>query len=327
MRRGAIGLVLRVSVTLGLLALLLFVVAKPEEVMQSVRRTAPMSVLAAVALCAFDRVIMAFKWWLLLRARRLPISFGIALRAYFASSLYGLILPVTVGADAVRVLALRHAGVPDVTASVVVERSLGVIATGSVAVLSGLVLAGTVSDRADPTLSSLLLAGVVVSAALFVASFAAAARAARWAQAPAAVRRAAVAYSLYGGHPGVLGLFYGLSVFESLLFAGTVWILAAGMAVPFSLPAAVATVPMSLAVARLPVSLGGFGVQEVAFVFFAGLVGVPANEAFSVFLLAGGAMLAALLPSAFDARMLLLRRQVARDGGIVGGRDAGARRG
>ena len=74
-----------------------------------------------------------------------------------------------------------------------------------------------------------------------------------------------------------------------------------------------ATVPISLAVARLPVSLGGFGVQEAAFMFFAGLVGVSRDDAFSIFALIGIAMLVALLPSAFDTEMLALRRQAARD--------------
>lgn len=314
MPRRITSLVLRLTVTFGLLALLLFVVADPAEVVRRLRGVAPGALLAAVGLSALDRVTMACKWWLLLRARRLAVPLGSAVRTYFASSLYGLVLPVTVGADAVRVVALRHAGIPDVTASIVIERSLGFIATGSVALLSCLLLASAVADEAVRSLGVLLLAAVIISGGLFVISLAAAGRAARWKHAPAFARRAAAAYAVYRRHPGVLALFYGLSVFESLLSAGTAWILAAGLGIPLSLAAAVATVPISLAVARLPVSLGGFGVQEAAFVFFAGLLGVSRNDAFSIFVLIGGAMLVALLPSAFDTKMLVLRRQAARDG-------------
>ncbi len=310
--RGTAGLLLRLTVTFGLLAFLAFWVADPREVLRRIGGAAPAAVLAAVALSVLDRVTMACKWWLLLRVRRLPVGLWSAVRAYFASSLYGLILPVTVGADAVRIVALRHAGIPDVTASIAIERGLGFIAMGSVALLSCLLLASAVADEAVRSLGLLLLAVVAVSGGMFVISLALAGRAAGWSRAPAFARRAAEAYGLYRRHPGVLALFYGLSVFESLLCAATGWILAAGLGIPLSLPTAVATVPISLAVARLPVSLGGFGVQEAAFMFFAGLVGVPRDDAFSIFALIGIAMLVALLPSAFDTRMLTLRRQAAR---------------
>ena len=314
MSRIPTGLVLRLAVTFGLLALLLFVVADPGAVLLTIRGATPGLMLAAVGISALDRLTMAYKWWLLLRARGLAISFGVAVRVYFASSLYGLVLPVTVGADAVRVFALRHSGIPDVTASIVIERGIGFIAMGSVALLSCLLLASGAPDAVAPSLGHFLLAVVVISGGLFLISLAVASRAAAWTRAPTSVRRTAAAYGLYRYHLGVLALFYGLSVFESLLSAGIAWVLAAGLNIPFSLSTAVATVPISLAVARLPVSLGGFGVQEAAFVVFAGLVGVSRDDAFSIFLLMGAAMLAALLPSALDTQMLMLRRQAARNG-------------
>ena len=216
MPRGTAGLLLRLTVSLGLLALL-FVVADPAEVLRRVRGIAPGALPFAVALSVLDRVTMAWKWWLLLRARRLEVPLGIAVRAYFASSLYGLVLPVTVGADAVRIVALRHAGAADVMASIAIERSLGFVAMGSVALLSCLLLASAVADEAVRSLGPLLLAVVVISGGLFVISLAVAGSAARSSRTPAFARRAAAAYGLYRRHPRVLALFYGLSVFESLL--------------------------------------------------------------------------------------------------------------
>ena len=312
-KRGTVGLLLRLAVTFGLLLVLVFVVADPGEVTRIVTGAAPSAVLAALALSALDRVTMAWKWWLLLRARRLRVSFGMAVRAYFASSLYGLLLPVTVGADAVRIVALRHVGIPGVTASIVIERGIGVIAMGSVALLSCVLLVAAGTQDTMRSLGVWLFLVVAVSGALFVLSLVAAERAARWDRAPAIVQRAAEAYAMYRRHPGLLALFYGLSVIESLICAVIAWVAAAGLDVPLPFTTAVATVPLSLAVARLPISLGGFGVQEAAFVFFGGLMGVPRNEALAVFLLSDIAMLAALLPSVLDGRMLTLRRQVARD--------------
>jgi len=59
----------------------------------------------------------------------------------------------------------------------------------------------------------------------------------------------------------------------------------------------------------LPISLGGFGVQEGSFVFLAGLVGVSSTNALSIMLVSDIAMLIALLPSSFDNSMVTLKRQ------------------
>ena len=314
MPRRTAGLVLRLAVTFGLLAFLVFWIADPRDVTRRIGGAAAPAVLAAVALSVLDRVIMAYKWWLLLRVRRLPVSLWTAVRSYFASSLYGLVLPVTVGADAVRIVALRQVGIPEVTASIVVERGLGLVAMGSVALLSSLLLADAVANDAIRSLGLWLLFVVAVSGVMFLVSLAVAGRAAQWVRAPAVARRVAEAYGVYRRHPGTLALFYGLSVLESLICACIAWIAAAGLGSPLPISIAVATVPVSLAVARLPISLGGFGVQEAAFVFFGGLVGIPQSEAISIFLLNDIAMFAALLPALLDARMMTLRRQAARDG-------------
>lgn len=314
MSRGTAGLVIRLTVTFGLLTFLVFWVADPWEIVRRIGDAAPAAVVTAVALSALDRAIMAYKWWLLLRARRLAVSLWTAVRSYFASSLYGLVLPVTVGADAVRIVALRQFGIPEVMASIVVERGLGIVAMGSVALLSCLLLADVVANDAVRSLGLWLLIVVALSGVLFTVSLALAGHAAQWSRAPAVMRRAAEAYGVYRRHPGTLALFYGLSVFESLICAGIAWVAAAGLGSPLPLAILVATVPVSLAVARLPISLGGFGVQEAAFVFFAGLVGISENEAISIFLLNDLAMFAALLPALLDGKMITLRRQAARDG-------------
>ena len=314
MSRGAVGLVIRIAITVSLLTILCFMVEDVRTVVRLIGGMAPPAFLAAVALSVFDRLMMAYKWWLLLRARQLAVTWWLAVRAYFASSLYGLVLPVTIGADAVRIFALRHAGTVQVTASVLVERSLGVIAMGSVALLSCLLLATAPSDLALESLTAWLLGVITISAGLFAISLVGADRAAaRWVRAPATVRRTAEAYGTYRHHSGALVLCYGLSVVESLLSSGVVYIVAAGLGIPLPLWAAAATVPISLAVARLPISLGGWGVQETAFVYFAGIVGVQSNEALSIVLVSDIVMLAAFLPAAFDRRMITLRRLAARE--------------
>ena len=137
---------LRLTVTVGLLLILLFVVADPGEIIALVSNITLIPFLGAVLLSTADRFLMAYKWWLLLRSRNLGVRLWTAFRCYLVSSLYGLILPVTVGADAIRILAIRQLGITEVAASIIIERGLGVLAMGSVALLSSLLLATSVSS-------------------------------------------------------------------------------------------------------------------------------------------------------------------------------------
>ena len=305
------ALILRLTVTVGLLVALVFIVADPREIASLIASISLLSMATAVLLSLCDRFIMAYKWWLLLRSRGLSVSLWMAVRCYLASSLYGLVLPVTLGADTVRVLALRHVEMLEVAASILVERGLGVVAMGSVSLLSCLLLATTVTEFEMQSLSLWLIVAFVTATVLFGASLH---LANRWAAAdrsntPSRLRKAAEAYGRYQRQPGLLTYFYALSVGESLLSALIAYVVAIGLGLSLPLYIFVATVPLAWASARLPISIGGFGVQEASFVFLAGLVGVSSSNALSIMLIADLAMLIALLPSVFDGSMLSLRRQ------------------
>lgn len=312
--RGVTGLVLRLAVTLGLLGVLLFVVADPRELARNLIGVSPTAMLLAVALAALDRLVMAYKWRMLLHVRGLPVRLWTAVRSYFASSLVGLVLPVTVGADALRVVTLRQFGMLDVTASIVIERIIGAIAMVSVAVVSSLLLVATVAGVPLQELTMWLAAALVAVTVLFIASLLAADRwAARHAAAPSNLTKITEAYARYRDHPVVLCVFYLLSVGESLIAAVIAYVVAVGLGLSVPLYLLMATVPIALASARLPVSLGGFGVQEASFVYLAGLVGIPATDALTIMLLLNIAMMIALLPSVFDTSMLSLRHRSAND--------------
>lgn len=312
MTRRLTPLAARLAITVGLLTVLVFVVADPRALVSMIAgaRLGPMA--AAVLLSAGDRVVMAYKWWLLLHARGVAVSLWTAVRSYFASSLVGLVLPVTVGADAVRILALRDAGMLEVTASILIERGLGVIAMASVGLVSCLLLANTLTQFAVESLTLWLVVVVAAGITLFVGSLLAADRwAAGRSAAPSRLHKAVEAYGRYRRHPAVLSVFYGLSVGESLLSAVIAYVVAIGLGITVPMYVLIATVPIAMASARLPISLGGFGVQEASFVYLAGLVGVPSTDALSIMLVSDVAMLVALAPAAFDTSMMGLRRQAA----------------
>src|ERR687897_3088351 len=73
--------------------------------------------------------ILTFKWTLLLRAQgyRLPLLQGVMI--YCTAMVWGLVLPTTVGADAIRAVMVTKRGFngTDVVTSIVIERMVGFV--------------------------------------------------------------------------------------------------------------------------------------------------------------------------------------------------------
>ncbi|HSE95446.1 MAG TPA: lysylphosphatidylglycerol synthase domain-containing protein, partial [Methylomirabilota bacterium] len=124
MTRGIGSVLIRVSVSLGLLALLFAFVDRPR-LGRLFADLDPVALVLIVFLVTADRLLMAWKWWLLIRGRAAAVSLWAAVRAYYLASFVGWFLPMTVGADAVRVGALAGEGrTAGLVASVVLERAV-----------------------------------------------------------------------------------------------------------------------------------------------------------------------------------------------------------
>jgi uncharacterized protein (TIRG00374 family) len=91
--------------------------------------------LIAVALVLFNRVLMSFKWWILLRAQGVRISPWTLTSVQFTSYFLGVVLPGVFGADLVRswILAKAHGKVAAALASVLVDRVTGLVSLALVA--------------------------------------------------------------------------------------------------------------------------------------------------------------------------------------------------
>ncbi|HTG49776.1 MAG TPA: lysylphosphatidylglycerol synthase transmembrane domain-containing protein, partial [Gemmatimonadales bacterium] len=143
---GRRGLRLRIAVSFALLLLLVLFVDW-RRLGARLAAADPVLMLAVVALATLDRLLMAWKWWLLVRSRDASLGLWAAVRAYYLASFAGYFLPMTVGADAVRIGALSRTSRPAVlVASVVLERLIGalaqtVLAGVSVATLDRLLMA------------------------------------------------------------------------------------------------------------------------------------------------------------------------------------------
>jgi len=295
--------VVRVAVSIGLLALV-FAFVDRGELGRRLAGADPRFLLAGLALVTADRLLMAWKWWLLVRGRDPAVSLGTAVRAYYLASFAGLFLPMTVGADAVRVAALARRGrMAGLVASVLLERVVGALAQAVLATIAlGTLVAHGLGAGIGPAERG-ALGGVLVGAfLLFPFSF----RAAAWMGGRlegggglrAKLGSLATAYAAYAGSARLVVAFFGLTLLEGCFPVAIHY--AAGRAVGLDpgWTVYIATVPLVFLVARLPVSLGGIGVLEVSFVYLAGLLGLGRTEAFSIAVLSEALLFVALIPGA-----------------------------
>jgi glycosyltransferase 2 family protein len=294
---------LRIAVSLALLVLLVIFV---DWGRLGVRLGAadPVLMLAVVVLATLDRLLMAWKWWLLVRGRGVTLGLWAAIRAYYLASFAGYFLPMTVGADAVRIGALAGTGrTAALVASVVLERLIGALAQ---AVLAGLSVATLVTLGLGARVGPAERWGLGVAVALAFAAFPFSFPGARWVAARlgssggwrGALRTFAEQYAGYGASMGLLCAFFALTLLEGGFPVTIHYMAGRALGLDPGWSFYLATVPLVFLVARLPVSLGGLGFLELSFVSLAGLLGVSWTDAFAIAGLATVLYLVALAPGA-----------------------------
>lgn len=288
-----LGVVLRLFVSAVLGALLLYIV-EIDSLFAVANRTQPEYLLLALIVALIDRVLMAYKWTVLLAAKRIQLRLVYALRLYLISTYIGLFLPATVGGDAFRIYAMakNQFRVESVLASIVVERLLGFLAMFALVLIS-LIAAANISSAgiAEETSHVRWMAIFLFCATLviIVASFNA--RLLQYATLrlgvlPGAsrllvkVNRFTDAYWSYREHKGVLLRFFLLSVLESGMPVLWTYLLALAFRIDVPILYFFVFVPIIVFLVRIPISIDGIGVQQGAYVYFFSLLGVSTADAF-----------------------------------------------
>ena len=126
-----------------------------------------------------------------------------------------------------------------------------------------------------------------------------------------------LSYVSYQDHKRELGLFMLLSFLESLFPIFWTYFLALAFGVPVSLLYLFILVPIVLVLVRLPISIDGFGIQEGAFVYFLGLIGVAQPDALLLGLASHILAILSVLPGGvlYGLKGLTLRRAAGPGGG------------
>ncbi|MGH7319881.1 MAG: lysylphosphatidylglycerol synthase transmembrane domain-containing protein [Candidatus Rokuibacteriota bacterium] len=300
---GRAAFLARIAVSAGLLGLLVAFVDRGRLIDRFATADARFLVLV-LGLATVDRLLMASKWWLLIRGRDAAVSLWTATRAYYLASFTGYFLPMTLGADAVRIAALSGGGrTAGLIASVVLERVVGALAQAVLATVAlGALIALGLGARLGPA-ERWAIGGLVVAAFLmFPLSFRLAARLTarlgRQTGWSAKLGGLTAAYAAYASSLGLIALFFGLTLVEGTFPVAIHYLAGRALGLDPGWTFYIATVPIVFLLARLPVSLGGLGFVELSFVSLAGLLGVGWTDAFSIAGLATALYLVALVPGA-----------------------------
>jgi uncharacterized protein (TIRG00374 family) len=226
-------------------------------------------------LVVIDRVLMAWRWMVLLRAVEQPPHVPVhqLIRLFFVSTFVGTFTPGSIGGDAMRVMSLTRLGTLTSAAvgSVAVDRLLGTVSVLLMAAV-GAALAGTSLDAFWLRFALLVSAIGVSGALLLLFDSRVLTGLVRWAgggRVPTVERWAQKFLSAvrqYGEHRGVLSGVLVASVAVQARRSAQAWCLGLAIGLPISGLWYFALIPFVVLAFLLPFSIAGFGAGTGSFV-------------------------------------------------------------
>jgi hypothetical protein len=246
--------------------------------------------------------IAVLRWRGILQSMHSPLTLGETARVFGSGLFLSLFLPTGVGGDFYRLARTAGGGfgVPRAAVSLLLERGVGFLAL--------LLLVAPVVALHARTRDLVPLAGLLGGSALTVvfAFFLWGGPLSRWIASRAPALAPALGGDAWSAVGGGAPRVFALSLLIHLSTIGANWLFAIALGLPLSPWDAFALVPLIVLAGQLPISPGGLGVREAAFVYFYGRLGVDAASAFA----AGLVWLVALyLTGAIGAGFFLLDRR------------------
>ena len=241
--------------------------------------------LFVLALVGLDRVVMIYRWVLLLRASGVAITTAKAADIFLVSSFVGSFLPAGVGADMARAYSLRNHILEggEALASVVVDRLLGTLSLGLMGVVG--LLAWTSEASSDWRALAIIMVLVLVSIGAFWLDHAVKAVLADRAHATRvgrAVLRLADAVSRYRDRRTTLAAVFFWSVAIQVIRIVEAYVLGLGLGLTVPFGYYLLFMPLGLLMLLLPISVSGFGLPQGVFVWLLRPVGVPDEASFAL---------------------------------------------
>jgi uncharacterized protein (TIRG00374 family) len=217
-----------------------------------------------------------------------------SVQIYCAATLWGMLLPTSLGADAIRMVCAVREKLPsnEVIASVIIERVVGMLATTTLAFVALILL------RANNMLPEQLIAlwwiclGVIAAGSLSLAlglnrqfyDFLHLRLFGRIRENVVIrfLEQAHHAFMQYRTGLREISLFFVLSLVENSLPIITAWLVAWGIGIYIAPLHIAAAVPLAFLVARIPLSFAGIGVFETVFVLVLSAADVKLEDAVAI---------------------------------------------
>lgn len=275
------SLVLRWIVGLLLLGFL-FTLIDFDAFLEVLQKAKPGYFLLAVLLVLFDRIFMGAKWRLLIKAQGVSVTTFQCIRAYYVASLFGLVMPSSVGADLIRIMKLPvgKGEREKIAASIAIEKILGMFALLFLACISLVLMffyAQVTQWKYFMMFVGVLLAGFPL---FFLSLFYMPKRKFAIFQLKIfqVVKRVVLSYQQFRFYRKALFQFFILSVFVQLLPFVFTFILVLAFDLPGTALGYFIIVPIIYLVVRIPISIDGIGVLEGMSMLLFPIVGLSKTD-------------------------------------------------
>ncbi len=237
-------------------------------------------------------LLMVVRWKLLLDIFHKEIPFKDLVSVYWIGLFFSLFLPSAIGGDAVKMYKLsKHHGKPiEVSTSVLMDRIVGLT---SLCILSfGSIL--IFRNSFDFDLAGKIIGGVAFFLFMFyliifnvkaVKKIPLVRPLLKFLKIEKIVRNLYLSFNFYFNHFTVLLKAVVVSFACNLIMAFSIYLLALAVGINISVVYFFVIMPIVFMISILPISMSGLGLQDGAYVFFLGQVGVPPALAFSMSLI------------------------------------------
>ncbi len=246
--------------------------------------------LIIIPILIFDRILMSYKWNLLLRKAGINITLYENIKLYMMSSFVGLGLPSTIGTDVIRTYALtkKDHKVSLVLMSVVIERIFGFFAVGFLAIISAVVLSMTMPDLLAISVAIIAVFLLVLVSYILLTNANLHTYLIRIlpdnlvGKLDTKLKQLGNALSIYSNSRGILLLFFLLSVLETLVTVVVAVVLSIFLDMNISWHSFLLIVPVSLFIVRIPITFNGIGLAEGIYAFLLIKMGAEKGDALTL---------------------------------------------
>lgn len=272
---------LRIVVSLSILMYLYFAIRGDQvRMFETLTQITFVDISIAFAILVFTVVLQIWRWHIVTKALSGIIAGNNLINIFMGATFSGLVLPSSMGGDAIRMAALLKSGVMAkvAVASVFLDRISGLMALLLMVVCAHSVFY-FLGSRAP-----ILVSGLLISLLLWIFVFTAL-RCFRFEPFASNWRMGRIFFSflrdfktiVFSVHPGVITFLLSLSI--QILSSVCIYFIARSLQVEITLWACVFLVPIVMLATAIPISIAGWGVREGAMVLAFAVQSVPADRA------------------------------------------------